>query len=105
MTATEIIQQALNDGVAIHPDGAGSIRLVGDESMVQKWSPMIRENKPALLAAMSPLQTPAPCEGCSRFKAVSIIGKLVSGCLYLAPGEFFDGWRRIPGNLDACIWH
>jgi hypothetical protein len=106
MNPPEIIQQALIDGVSISTDGAGKIELTGDQTMVDKWIPAIRENKVALLAALAPRKdsagSPPPCQGCTRLDIVDIMGMAVPGCLYLATGEFFDGWRRLPMDLTKC---
>lgn len=49
--------------------------------------------------------TPVPCQGCTRLKAVEILGSVVNGCLYIAPGQYFDGWRRLPADLTKCLFH
>lgn len=106
MSAIEIMRQALKDGVVIASDGAEGVKVTGDQSMVTKWLPAIRDNKPAILAALSPRQTaPAICHGCTRLEVIEILGGMVAGCLYLAPGQYFDGWRRLPADLSECLFN
>lgn len=105
MSTTEMIQQALEDGVIIATDGTGNIKLIGDQTTVDRWLPTIRENKPAILAALTPRQTPTPCKGCTRLEAVEILGEFINGCLYVAPGLYPDGWRRLPADLTKCLFH
>lgn len=49
--------------------------------------------------------TPEPCKSCNRFEAVEIQGMAIPGCLYTAPGPYSDGWRRLPADLDKCLFH
>jgi hypothetical protein len=51
-----------------------------------------------------PPNTPAICTNCERLEIVEIMGKPVPGCLYTAPGEYPDGWRRLPDSLKKCMW-
>ncbi len=46
----------------------------------------------------------AVCQGCPQLEIMEIMGKPVSGCLYTAPGEYPDGWRRLPDSLKKCMW-
>ena len=64
MTPVDTLHNALMDGVSIAPDGIGNIKLIGDEESVSKWLPMVRKNKVAILAILSPRRDyiyPAPC--------------------------------------------
>lgn len=111
MTSTEIIEQALFDGVIVSKNGEGQLKLEGDQAMVSKWIPAIRKNKNALLAALSVRQNkteiiPPPCRGCGRLEIVEIMGTAVSGCLYqVADSEFAAGWKRLPVDIEKCIHH
>jgi hypothetical protein len=51
-----------------------------------------------------PPNTPKICTNCERLEIVEITGKLVSGCLYTAPGDYPDGWRRLPDGLKKCMY-
>lgn len=108
MSAAEIIQKALKAGVIIAPDGAENIKVIGEQDVVERWLSTVRENKPAILAALIPgkdtADAPAVCRGCTRFEVVDILGKQIPGCLYIAPGQYFDGWRRLPVNLRKCLY-
>jgi hypothetical protein len=109
MTPLKIIQTALKDGVSISPDGTGNIKLSGNQAMVDKWLPTIKENKTAILAVLSSNKddsTPEVCKGCHRFDAVVIKGVDVPGCLYqITDGEWSEGWKRLPLDIKWCIIH
>lgn len=49
--------------------------------------------------------TPALCANCEWMEMVVIMGRPVSGCLYTAPGEYPDGWKRLSVNLMKCLWN
>lgn len=54
MNVSEIMHHALADGVSVSLNGAGQVKITGDENMVNKWLPAIRDNKADILAAISP---------------------------------------------------
>lgn len=54
MTATAIIKQASDDGVTITASSTGHLKLVGDQTAVNRWVPVIREHKSGILAALQP---------------------------------------------------
>ena len=109
MNVTEIIQQALSDGVTVAADGAGTLKLVGEQAMVDRWLPTIRENKIDILAALVPRRDsaspPTVCQVCTRLEVVKILSRPVPGCLYTATGEYTDGWKRLSVNLMKCLWN
>jgi len=47
---------------------------------------------------------PLLCRECPRFEVLIFAGETVSGCQYLAGGEFTYGWRRLPADSRSCIW-
>ena len=49
--------------------------------------------------------TPSICANCERLELVEIMGSPVPGCLYTAPGEYADGWKRLPVTLRKCLWN
>jgi hypothetical protein len=53
MTPGEIIRGAAGDGVSLTLSPAGTIKAVGDRAAVSRWLPVLREHKPALLAALA----------------------------------------------------
>lgn len=67
----------------------------------QQLGEIIPEN--AAVIGVQP-NTPAICMNCERLEIVAIMGKHVPGCLYTTPGEYPDGWRRLPGSLKKCMW-
>ncbi|MDP2834661.1 MAG: hypothetical protein Q8Q28_15440 [Pseudomonadota bacterium] len=55
MTPTAIIREAAADGVRLALSPAGTIKAAGDAAAVHRWLPVIREFKPGILAALSPI--------------------------------------------------
>lgn len=53
MTATQIIEQASADGVTLALSPSGSIKATGEQSAVNRWLAVIRENKPGIVAALT----------------------------------------------------
>lgn len=53
MTPAAIIQQASADGVNIDLSRSGTIKATGDQSAVDRWIPLIRDNKPDIVALLS----------------------------------------------------
>ena len=121
MTSTDIIRQALLDGVTISKNRAGELKLEGDQAMVSKWLPEIRASKDALILALSLMvdeaggevlaawqpgetRSPTTCSNCDRLELVEIMGADVPGCLYEVPGaEFSEGWKRLPADMKKCV--
>jgi len=52
MTPVEIIEQATVDGVILALSPAGTITATGDQSAVDRWLPVIRDNKPSILCEL-----------------------------------------------------
>ena len=52
MSAATIIKQASDDGVTITASSTGHLKLVGDQTAVNRWVPVIREHKPDILVAL-----------------------------------------------------
>ena len=52
MTPATIIQQAAAEGVSLALSPAGTIKAIGDQVTVNRWLPVIRENKPGIVAAL-----------------------------------------------------
>jgi hypothetical protein len=48
---------------------------------------------------------PTHCMSCGRLDTLTISGEEIPGCLYIAQGRYFDGWRRIPADIETCIWN
>jgi hypothetical protein len=53
MTPAAIIREAAADGVSLALSSAGTIKATGDQAAVNRWLPVLREHKPALLAALA----------------------------------------------------
>lgn len=109
MTVIEIIKSALSDGIILSINEAGKLKIEGDKQPIERWLPIIRENKTAILAALSPRpgrteNTPPPCQNCKRLEIIKIMGEHVPGCLYpIKTGEWREGWKRLPKDLEMCI--
>lgn len=52
MTPMEIIEQATADGVNLALSPASTITATGDQSAVDRWLPVIRDNKPSILCEL-----------------------------------------------------
>ena len=52
MTPAAIIQKVTEDGVTLTATPSGSIKARGDSDAVSRWVPIIRQNKPNILAAL-----------------------------------------------------
>lgn len=52
MTPETIIREAQADGVSVALSPAGTIKVNGGQAAVNRWLPIIRENKPGILAAL-----------------------------------------------------
>lgn len=52
MTPTATIQRAAADGVRLSLSPAGTIKATGDQAPVNRWLPVIREHKPAIVKAL-----------------------------------------------------
>ncbi|MEO7861380.1 MAG: hypothetical protein ABIU05_13240 [Nitrospirales bacterium] len=54
MTAQAIIEQVTADGVQLALSVRGGIKASGDQEAVNRWIPIIRENKADIMAALAP---------------------------------------------------
>lgn len=52
MTTAMIILEAKADGVILALSDTGTIKATGDRTAVNRWLPIIRENKPGIVAAL-----------------------------------------------------
>ena len=53
MTPALIIEQITADGVRLALSAGGKIKASGDQGAVNRWLPIIRENKPGIVAALT----------------------------------------------------
>jgi hypothetical protein len=53
MTPALIIEQITADGVRLALSAGGKIKASGDQGAVNRWLPIIRENKPGIVAALA----------------------------------------------------
>lgn len=100
----------LKHGLTLSLNGAGMLKIEGDQVVVEKWLPIIKEHKQALLTLLQPENglpstIPLPCLDCSKLEVINILGVDVPGCLYkIAGNKWSEGWKRLPTNLERCIW-
>ncbi len=62
MNPAAIIKEATADGVNFSLSPTGTIKATGEQTAVNRWLPIIRDNKPGILAALreaEPKPTPA----------------------------------------------
>ncbi len=52
MTPVEIIEQATVDGVNLALSPAGTLTATGDPQAVDRWLPVIRDNKPSIVCEL-----------------------------------------------------
>jgi hypothetical protein len=53
MTPAAIIRGAAADGVSLILSPAGTIKAAGDQEAVDRWLPVVRENKPGIVVALA----------------------------------------------------
>ncbi|MBA3755694.1 MAG: hypothetical protein H0X02_05475 [Nitrosomonas sp.] len=52
MNPAEIIEQASSEGVILARSLTGTIKATGDKSVIDKWLPMIRNNRSGILSEL-----------------------------------------------------
>ena len=52
MNPATILKLALEDGVTLGLSAAGTIKVTGDRSAVNRWLPLVREHKPGIMAVL-----------------------------------------------------
>jgi hypothetical protein len=54
MSASAIIKEAISDGVNLALTERGTIKLSGEKSALQRWTPIIKMHKPEIMVALQP---------------------------------------------------
>jgi hypothetical protein len=76
MTPANIIMEAAADGVTLALSSSGTIRAIGDQAAVNRWIPLIREQKSGIVAMLREAENdpvaPTPSDG----RLDKVIGKL-----------------------------
>jgi len=108
MFAAEILDHIKRAGLTITVIDDDRLLVEPKSLITDPIREQIRQHKADLIKLLSgehgtEESTPAPCRDCSRVEVLTIMGKAVAGCLYLADGEFSEGWRRIPAGTERCI--
>ena len=52
MTTVDILEHANAEGVVLTLSSAGAIKVAGDQPVVDKWLPIIRDHKPELVQVL-----------------------------------------------------
>lgn len=52
MTPARVMEGAMADGLAIALSATGNIRICGDQVVLDRWKPLIREQKSAILVIL-----------------------------------------------------
>ena len=65
MSPKEIIEQCTENGLTLSITDDGNLDVVGSQDWIDIWSPILRENKSAILAELEPLQILHPCKPCT----------------------------------------
>lgn len=62
MNPVAILKQSASDGVILSLSATGTIKATGNQEDIEKWLPVIRENKSSIVAALSAAENnpPAP---------------------------------------------
>ena len=82
MKPAAIIQEAAADGVILVRTSSGSLRATGEQAAVTRWLPVLRENKPGILAALEGAEGDPP----QRDPAIEARRQRVLAMLEARPG-------------------
>ena len=52
MTPATIVKEVMEEGVRLALTPTGTIRATGDQAVLDRWLPLIRENKPGIVAVL-----------------------------------------------------
>lgn len=55
MTPGEIIRQVCADGARLTVTAAGTLKVTGDQAVIDRWLPVLKARKPEIIAALSAL--------------------------------------------------
>ena len=82
MKPATIIQEAAADGVILVRTSSGSLRATGEQAAVTRWLPVLRENKPGILAVLEGAERDPP----QRDPAIEARRQRVLAMLEARPG-------------------
>jgi hypothetical protein len=106
-----IILDSIRDaGLTLSLLPGGQLKVFPADKITDGLRQVIRDHKEELIKVLSGdlitsnKESRAPCRDCKRLEVVNIMGVDVPGCLYDAPGEYSDGWKRLPIALHKCIF-
>jgi hypothetical protein len=69
MNPAAMIRQAAEEGLSLALSPTGTIKATGNAEAVNRWLPVLREHKPALVAALAQ----AANDSCSPLSAVPVV--------------------------------
>ncbi len=131
MNPAAIIKDATADGVNLALSPTGTIKATGEQAAVNRWLPIIRDNKPAIVATLRAANEPVDPEaieeraaimeydgGLSREEAEALAHAMqtrrmrergeipphyteVTTCARCGPVHIFPG---VPDRVDGCPW-
>lgn len=105
MTPVEIVQAAMGDGVRVTLSPTGTIKAIGEQSAVNRWCSILRENKAEIIRHLTggtyQATVPEPCRECARLEIIEGVG---AGCVKTLPASspWQEEWRRTPTDLTVC---
>ena len=77
MTPAAIIQEAAVDGVMLAKTPSGTLKATGNQAAITRWLPVLRENKPGILAVLEgtegDLPPPDPTIAARRQRVVAML--------------------------------
>jgi hypothetical protein len=78
MTALAIIKQAAADGVRLVLSLSGELKAAGNDAAVNRWLPIIRECKPAIVAALQEAANDALPDPAMEARRQEVLAKLAA---------------------------
>jgi hypothetical protein len=106
MTPHEMIEKSRTEGARVTVTGDGQVRLLGPASVVARWAPIIAENKPAIIAALTGAGTMSDAEYRHATLNVAVeVGMLLPDLDpdTVAIARDLSACLRDPDNGDAVI--
>lgn len=106
MNPAEIIQTAMDEGLDITLSPGGKIKATGEQSVVNHWLSILRENKAEIVKHLVRIsnESAAPLPSWCRAdcSCLDVIPGLGPGCVrQLPPGPWREEWQRLE-KLESC---
>jgi len=104
MTPAAIIKKAAAEGVRLAVTPAGTIKAIGERAAVTRWLPLIREQKPAIVATLAKQRHQCPTDLEVRIRRMAAYWEYSPDELAWAlarAAEDPEGWRKVV-EFDAA---